>query len=296
MEKKIKGKLLAKAIFNQLKKKVKTLRKKRKTPYLAVFSAGDDAASNSYIRQKRKAALQIGTKLKHFKFKKETSYQQFAEALNSACKDPKFSGVIIQKPLPVSLAHSSLDSIIPLKKDIDGTRIKSPFIPPVAMATLRILDYIRTQGQVVKVARRKVLPPEGFTNWLSHHSILLIGRGETAGKPIAKTFSELRVRFLIVHRETENLPLFLKKADIVVSCVGKEIVKKEMLKSGAILIGVGIRRVKKGVFRGDFNERDIEDIVSFYTPTPGGIGPLTVACLMENLVDATEKNEIPPLP
>lgn len=291
MEKKINGKLLAKAILDRLKKRLKKLKKKKKIPCLAIFSAGDNPASASYIRQKAKTAKEIGAKLKHFKFKKEVSYQKFAEDLNGVVRDDSFSGVIIQKPLPVSLSHRSLDLIIPLEKDIDGTNPKSPFIPPIAMAVLRVLDLIRSEGQIKKVLTQKELPPEALISWLSKRSIILIGRGETGGMPIAKIFSSKKIKFLITHQRTQNLIQFLKKADIVTSCVGKEIVKKEMLKEGAILIGVGIRRDEKGRFKGDFNEKKIEEVVSFYTPTPGGIGPLTVASLMENLVTACKKQK-----
>jgi len=289
MNKKINGKLLAKAILDRLKKRVKKLKKKKLIPCLAIFSAGNNSASASYIRQKGKAARAIGAGLKHFKFKKETSYQEFAEKLNETVRDPKFSGVIVQKPLPVTLNHASLDSIILLEKDVDGTNPKTPFISPVARAVLRTLDLIRIGGKGKRILTLKAFPSEDLTNWLSQHHILLIGRGKTGGKPIAKTLTQRKIKFLITHRGTVDLTRFAKKSDIIISCVGKEIVKKEMLKQGAILIGVGIRKDEKGKFRGDFNEKEIEDVVSFYTPTPGGTGPLTVASLMENLVTACGK-------
>ena len=110
MNKRVDGKLLAKAILDRLEKRVRKLKKKKKFPCLAIFSAGDNPASASYIRQKAKTAKEIGAKLKHFKFKKEMSYQKFAEDLNKVVRDDGFSGVIIQKPLPVSLSHRSLDA------------------------------------------------------------------------------------------------------------------------------------------------------------------------------------------
>lgn len=295
MDKKLNGKKLAKRILADLKKRVKRLKNKKKLPILAIFSAGDDPASISYIRQKRKAARNIGVKLRHLKFTKEASYQEFAEKLNEIVKDPKVSGVIIQKPLPVSLAHNSLGNIIPLEKDVDGIKPKSFFLPPVAMGVIITLDFIRTGGKVsvfsLKSLNKEEPLSQNLVNWLNHHSILLIGRGETGGAPIAGTFSLKKIKFLIAHRETDNLPFFVKKADIIICSVGKEILKKEMLKKGVILIGVGIRRIRKGVYRGDFDQKKIEDVVSFYTPTPGGIGPLTVACLMSNLVTAASSQK-----
>lgn len=285
MEKRINGKAIAKVVLKRLKPRVKKLKKKGKLPHLAIFSADDDSASASYIQAKKKAAKKLGVKLTHLKFKKETSYQDFAEQLNMVGKNPRFSGIIIQKPLPVSLSHASLDLVIPVKKDVDGSHPKTIFFPPVAMAVLRTLDFIRTSGEV-----RKRFPSRYLFRWLTNYSILLIGRGETAGKPLAQTFSGQKIKFLIAHQDTEDLARFVKRSNIVISCVGKEIIKKEMIKPGAILIGVGIRINKEGKFKGDFDEKEIEEAVSFYTPTPGGIGPLTVASLMENLVRATEKS------
>lgn len=288
MSKKISGGQMARSLLGQLKKKVKKLKKKGKTPCLAILSASGDPSCASYVKQKAIAAAFIGAKLKHFKFRKETSYQEFAEKLNEVVINPRFSGVMIQKPLPVSLAQISLDLIVPPKKDVDGANPKSSFIPPVAMAVLKALDFIRTGKKIEKATMiRREFPSENLVNWLTHQSILLIGRGETGGGPIAKTFSERKIRFLIAHRETANLAQFSKKSDIIICCVGKRIIKKEMLKEGAILIGVGIRKNKEGRYEGDFEEKEIKDVVSFYTPTPGGIGPITVASLMENLVNAT---------
>ena len=284
MEKCLNGKLLAERILARLKKKVARLKKKGVVPQLAIFSVNPSPSSLSFIKAKGEAARKIGVQLKHFKFKRETSYQDFAQKINKVAKDPQFSGVLIQKPLPAGLSHASLDLIIPLEKDIDGGNPKSPFTPPVAMAVLRILDFIRRGG---KEEKKEEFPSESLLSWLNHHSILLIGRGETAGRPIAKTLAKHKVKFLIAHRGTEDLPRFIKKADIVISCVGKRIIEKEMIKEGAILIGVGVRK-EKGRFRGDFEEKEIKEVASFYTPTPGGVGPLTVACLMENLVSACE--------
>ncbi len=159
------------------------------------------------------------------------------------------------------------------------------------MAVLLSLDFFWTEGKKKSILRLVDFPSEDLVDWLSHHSILLIGRGRTGGQPIAKTLSFKRIKFLITHRETENLAQFSKKAQIIISCVGEKILKKEMLKDNVILIGVGIRRVKKGLFRGDFNEKEIKNIVSSYTPTPGGIGPLTVAFLMANLITACEREK-----
>ena len=131
---------------------------------------------------------------------------------------------------------------------------------------------------------------DDYSHWLQTKHIVVIGRGETAGGPIAKQLSMHNEQCTIIHSKTkdEKKNLLLRQADIIVSCVGKErIIKKEDIKKGVILISVGIWRDNEGKLHGDYDEDEIKDIASFYTPTPGGVGPVNVACLMENLITAS---------
>lgn len=273
-------------------------------PALAVILAGNNPASISYIREKQKAAKAIGAKIILKKLPKETTLKNLNKMIGELNENPSIHGVIVQLPLPDNLNPYQILSTISSKKDIDGFRPNSAFTPPVAGAVLKILEELKHLGE---------------------RKFLVIGRGLTAGKPIAETLNKLGYKISVSHSKTTNLAELAKKADVIISCVGKaEIVKPEMLRPGALVIGVGIHRepnhlrgeksgqdtsdgVPQALLRGggiskragvdtskvklvgDFNEKEIAKLASFYTPTPGGIGPLTVACLMENLVKASQK-------
>ena len=129
-----------------------------------------------------------------------------------------------------------------------------------------------------------------FENWLCQKSILILGRGETAGKPIAEALIKKGSRVTIVHSHTPNSDDVTRVADIVISCVGKpNVVRRDNIKEGAILISVGLSRDSEGKLHGDYEGDEIKDVAVFYTPTPGGVGPVNVACLMKNLVQAASK-------
>lgn len=258
---KIDGKLIAQKILEKLKA---TLSESRLHPTLAVILVGESPVSTSYIRQKQKAAEFIGAKIIVKKISNETIIKIIGE-LN---KNSKIHSVIVQLPLPAQLDPDQIINHIAPAKDVDGFTPNSPFIPPIAMAILKVLEAVKTRRD---------------------SKFLIIGRGMTAGKPIAKTLKKLNYKVEIAHSQTTNLGQLVKSADVVISCVGKpEIVKAKDIKPGAIVIGVGIHRTTEGKLAGDFNEAKIAKVASFYTPTPGGIGPVNVACLMENLVKAAK--------
>ena len=248
----IDGKAIAERILNDLAKEIAT---RKLQPTLAVILVGDNPASLAYIKQKQKAAERIGAKIILSNDISDT--KKFND-------DPSIHGLIIQRPLP-----KNLNDIPPVKltKDVDGFEKNSPFTVPVVLAVQTILKEIGTD--------------------IANKHIVVIGRGETAGGPIAQYFKTSRV----VHSETPNPKEIIREGDIIVSCVGKErVVTKDMLKPGVVLIGVGIWRDSEGKLRGDYDEEEIKDIAWFYTPTPGGVGPVNVACLMQNLVKACTIN------
>lgn len=276
---KIDGKALAEAILADLTKKVLTLKEKGVVPTLAVILVGDDPESLAYIRQKQKATERIGGRFIFEKLPRGTLQKELAARVNMYNRDTSVHGLIVQRPLPAGLSAA-----IHPKKDIDGFMPNSPFEVPIAMAVFTILKHI------------------GIT--IINKKVVIVGRGETAGKPIAAAFAKRHFATTnsgvatmspqcatsIIHSHTQNPADITKQADIIISCVGKErIITADAVKPGVILISVGLTRGGDGKLHGDYEEEDIKNIASFYTPTPGGVGPVNIASLMQNLVLATQK-------
>ncbi len=278
---KIDGKAIADKILQNLARQVTALKNKGVTPTLAVILVGDDPASLSYIKQKQKAADAIGAKVILDQQAASISSQVLKERIEKYNDDPSIHGIIIQRPLPKEspIDRDILNEISP-KKDVDGFIPSSPYDVPVAKAVLTIL-------REVFALEKKNVKAQTFEDWLKSQCVAVIGRGETAGKPIADALGEHGCTLSVVHSQTAHPEQVIKTLNIVVSCVGKErVVTKDMIVPGTILISVGIWRGTDGKLHGDYKEEEIKDIASYYTPTPGGVGPVNVACLMQNLVKA----------
>lgn len=326
---KINGKIISDNLLEELKKAVDRLNNYGVTPKLAVILVGDNPASTSYIKQKQKAAERIGAKLELRQLVPSTKAQnrqvsicqrELLRLINEFNRNPKIHGIIVQRPIPqeVGDCREILDSILP-EKDVDGFVPNSMFEAPVANAALKMLHEIcpldkgfdRTRANIPTACESTA--DSIFISWLRSKSIVIIGRGETAGKPIADylkrffatsiidvaiksngstTFQKKRrdnqhCTTLEVNSKTKSPDKIIQQGDIVISCVGKSrVVKPDFVKPGAILISVGIWRDESGKLHGDYEEDEIKDIASFYTSTPGGVGPVNVACLMANLVEA----------
>ena len=267
---KIDGKGIASNILQTLADKVTFLKQKGIIPTLAVILVGDDPASLAYIKQKQKAADTIGATVVFSHQSSDIRPEKLQEIITIFNSDKNIHGVIIQRPVPLKNIHPILHSVF-LSKDVDGFLPNSPFAVPVALAVEEILKNAKCQ-----------MPNAKF---------VIIGRGETAGKPIADYLIKLGCAPTVIHSHTPNPKELMKTADIIISCVGKErIVTSDDIKKGAILISVGIWRDTEGKLYGDYDEKDIEHIASFYTPTPKGVGPVNVACLMQNLVIAANNS------
>ncbi len=284
---KIDGFHLAREILNGLKPDLKKLKQKGTIPRLAIILIGNDPGSISFIKQKRKAADYLGVKIQLHHFYKTPLYQKIAEFVTKLNQDPLNHGIIIQRPLPSTLSAQILNERISTVKDVDGFLEKSKFLPPVALAVIKIFNeiyFLKLQNTL----KPKTDVSVQFCKWLKHQNIVLIGRGETAGRPIADTLSKFRIPLFIINSQTENPKEYLSKADIIISAVGKtNIVKSDQIKKNCIVIGVGLHKTNNHL-AGDFDEQQISPFAKLYTPTPGGVGPVNVACLMENLVNAAQ--------
>jgi len=278
---KIEGKIIAAKIEGELKEKVKELLKKGITPHLSIILVGDDPSSLAYVHRKKRVGERLGVKVTIYKKKANISQKKFLALINKLNNDKLTHGIIIQRPLPLTI--EDLDTLVLPKKDVDGFHPHSPFTPPIALAVLKILENIFLSS----------LPPstfpknKDFLNWLREKKVLIIGRGETGGKPVAKTFKKMGIPFQVAHRQTLNLKKLCLSAKIIISCVGKpNIVRPTMVTADTILVGIGLHLKGKEI-QADYDQAKIEKKVAFYTPVPGGVGPVNVACLFANLLKAT---------
>lgn len=285
----ISGREIADIILDDLKKKLTSLSKKaKKKPKLVVFSVRPQEEDLMFIKTKQKAAEKIGADFELYHFKRMPRFEDFAVKIRQLCETDSTTGVVIQKPLPAQLTTETLYNYIPINKEIEGHKYKSPFSPPIGLAVLTVLKYIYATGRKKTISNVLVDPAidrDFFKKICKKKRIVVMGKGETGGKPIGDVLSILKINYINTHSKTPTASPFYNEADIIIPAVGKKVLTPSMLKKGVVLISVGTRR-EKDQWRGDYDTDEIKDIASFYTPTPGGIGPLDIAYLMYNLVEA----------
>lgn len=270
----INGREISSQILGDLKQRVEKLKTENIIPHLYIILLSDDVSSTSYVKQKMLRGGEIGVKITLDGKSSQISTKELLEKIEQLNNDNSVHGIIVQRPMPNNLDEETIAKAIIPQKDVDGFNPNSKFGVPVALAILKILETIH---------------PNNFNNWLIQQKICVIGKGITAGKPIINSLQKLEVEPLIIDSKTDNRNEILKTADIIISAVGKPNVFKSFeIKNGAILIGVGLHGEDDGKFHGDFNQEEIQNIASFYSPTPGGVGPVNVSMLLANLVKATE--------
>ncbi len=281
------GKGIAEGILAGLSFEVAKLKHRGVTPTLAVILVGDNPASAAYIRQKQKAAERIGAKLILSQLSATVDIQDINLTIQQFNNDNNVHGLIVQRPLPKALGDDTtvLHSVV-VAKDVDGFVPGSPFEVPVAIAVGEMLRNVTCHISNIKYEELK---EKKFINWLKSKNIVVIGKGETAGKPIAAYLQKLNCTISIIHSQTPHPTEIMRQADIIISCVGKKrVVTASAIKPSVILVSVGLWRDREGKLRGDYDEEEVGRIASFYTPTPGGVGPVNVACLMQNLLKAAQ--------
>lgn len=263
------GKAYAAYIRDRLKKKIV---EKNLHPCLAVVTVGNDPASAVYVRNKFKACEEIGVASRHLTFDGNDE-KEILDALNNLALDKTVHGIILQLPVPKHLDVRRLQAAIPPSKDVDGFGKDSYFTP---------------------------CTPEGIMWLLEHYNIdvagkhcVILGRSDIVGKPLAKQLLDYNATISICHSGTPwaTRVALLMEADFIFSCVGqKDLVNAYDVKRGVVLVDVGINRDENGKMCGDINPEAYER-ASAYTPVPGGIGPMTVAMLMNHVVLAAEMEE-----
>lgn len=276
----IDGKQIASEILRNLSIEVEKLKKRGITPTLAIILMGDNEESARYVKQKTLRTQEIGAQAKLFEFGNSISNEKIEKLIRKLSKDPKIHGILLQRPAPANIKADALTELIPPEKEIDGFGSKTIYPVPVAEAVWVMLESVWKQGKNVRT----------FEEWLKSKKIVVIGKGETAGKPIIDRLTSLGANSTIVDSKTTNKDEVLKKADVIITSVGKHVLDSNQIKKGVILIGVGLYANNEGKLRGDYDNNDVDQVAGYYSPTPGGVGPVNVACLLKNLVLAAKKS------
>ena len=275
----INGKKLAKQIRLGLKEEVENLKKEGILPKLAVILVGDDGASKVYVRNKSRACEEIGITFEEYILEASISMEQLLTLIDSLNHKQDISGILLQSPLPSHLDINEAFKAISDKKDVDGFN-------PMNVGKL-------TLGQDTFIS----CTPHGVIRMLEEYNIeiegknaVIIGRSNIVGKPLIQCLLAKNATVTVCHSRTKNIADIVKRADIVVAALGKpKFVTEDMVKPGAVVIDVGINRTEEGKLVGDVDFDAVSEKASYITPVPGGVGPMTIAMLMENVVKAAKQ-------
>ena len=266
------GKQIAKEYRQRLKNQVNDLKEYGFTPKLSVILVGNDGASQSYVKSKKKAAEKIGMISEIIHLDESTSEEVVLSELNRLNNDDTVSGILVQVPLPKQVSEQKVLEAINPEKDVDGFH-------PINIGKL----YIDEQTFVP-------CTPLGIMEILKHADInlegknaVVIGRSHIVGQPVSKLLLQANATVTILHSRTKNMNAHLKQADVIVSAVGQPgLVTKENVKKGAVIIDVGNTPDDNGKLKGDVAYDEIKEIASAITPVPGGVGPLTITMVLNN--------------
>lgn len=290
----IDGAEIADEIYEDLKGRVSRLAEKNIIPHLAVILVGENPASVAYVTLKQKKGEAIGAKVTLHKYPTTISSEELLQKIEELNADFKIHGILIQRPLPDQIDVPKLELATNSQKDVDGFHPDSPFTLPLPLAVVKILEYIfwqchpeRSEGSQTDSSATP--QNDNFLTWLKGQKVVVIGKGPTGGGPIIKLLNKLGAKSTVIDSKTENPKDLMRKADVIISSVGREnVVRAEDIKQGVILIGVGVLRGEDKKLKGDYDTDAIKNIAGYYTPTPGGVGPVNVAQLMVNLLTAAE--------
>lgn len=275
----IDGKELARKTREKLKIECDNLKKEGILSKLAVIMVGDDKASKVYVKNKSKACEEIGIEYEEFLLDESISMEELLNLIEKLNNRKDINGILLQSPIPKNLNIDEAFNKIDYKKDVDGFN-------PVNVGKLVIGQdsFIScTPYGVIKMLENYNIPIEG-------KNVVIIGRSNIVGKPLMQCLLKKNATVTICHSKTKNISEITKKADILVAALGKaKFVTKEMVKDGAVVIDVGINRDESGKLVGDVDFEEAEKIASFITPVPGGVGPMTIAMLMSNVVKACKE-------
>jgi methylenetetrahydrofolate dehydrogenase (NADP+)/methenyltetrahydrofolate cyclohydrolase len=278
------GKSLAAQVRAGVKEKVARLAQRGIRPGLAVVLAGDDPASKVYVRNKVRACEETGVRSSLFEYPPSVSQAQLLDRVNALNEDSSIHGILVQLPLPRQVDAPRLLGAVSPAKDVDGFHDanlgallagKPGIVPCTPAGVMRLLEH----AQVPLAGRRAVV----------------IGRSNIVGKPLALLLLQKDATVTICHSKTQGIESIAKQADILVAAMGRaKLVSAAMVKPGACVVDVGVNRLPDGTLAGDVDFHAVKNVAGWITPVPGGVGPMTIAMLLENCLYAAGKNESTP--
>ena len=275
----IDGKSLAKKIREELKEECNELKQKNINPKLAVIMVGNDPASKVYVRNKSRACNEIGIDYEEFILEEETTQEELIDLIKKLNNDDSMNGILLQSPIPKNLNINEAFKAITYIKDVDG-------FTPASVGKLCI-------GEDTFVSCTPYGVMKMFDEYnidLTGKDVVILGRSNIVGKPLIQCCLQRNATVTVCHSKTKNLEEHTKRADVVISAIGQsKFVKENMVKDGAVIIDVGINRGEDGKLTGDVDFENVEKKASYITPVPGGVGPMTIAMLMNNVIKAAKE-------
>ncbi len=275
----IDGKELAKKIRANLKIECEELKKKNIKSKLAVIMVGEDPASKVYVRNKSRACEDVGIEYEEYLLGEKTTQKELIELIKKLNSDKTINGILLQSPIPSSLDINEAFKTISPEKDVDGFN-------PVNVGKL-----VLNQDTFVSCTPYGIMKMfEEYNIDLTGKNVVILGRSNIVGKPLIHCCLNKNATVTSCHSKTQNLAQKTKEADILISAIGKaNFVTTDMVKRDAVVIDVGINRLENGKITGDVDFENVKENASYITPVPGGVGPMTIAMLMNNVIKATKR-------
>lgn len=275
----IDGKELAKKIRANLKIECEELKKKNIKSKLAVIMVGEDQASKVYVKNKSKACDDVGIEYEEYLLNSETTQKELIELIEKLNNDKTINAILLQSPIPSNLDINEAFKTIAPEKDVDGFN-------PVNVGKL-----VLNQDTFVSCTPYGIMKMfEEYNIDLCSKNVVILGRSNIVGKPLIHCCLNKNATVTTCHSKTQDLAQKAKEADILISAIGKSnFITADMVKEKAVVIDVGINRLDNGKITGDVDFENVKEKASYITPVPGGVGPMTIAMLMNNVIKATKR-------
>jgi len=278
----IDGKNISAKRKDELKLKIDQLKKEgKRIPKLTVILVGDNQASQTYVRNKERGCTYVGMLSDIIRLDNTVSQEELIDVIQKLNQDDSVDGILVQLPLPAHIEEEKILDLIDPSKDVDGFH-------PSNVAKL----LLGQEGLVPCTPKGMMVLLDEIHYDLTGKEVVVVGRSNIVGKPVSLLCLQRNATVTIAHSRTKDLKKVCQRADVLIAAIGKtKFFTKEYVKPGAVVLDVGINRDENNKLCGDVDYEDVKDIVSYITPVPGGVGPMTIAMLLENTLEAYQKRE-----